>query len=208
MRDVASVSTVYDENAFTKFISACAANTACQLNLTTLAQSSDISVPTAKSWLDILIRLHIVMLLQPYANNKLKRLAKTPKLYFIDTGFAAHLCRWLTPETLLSGNSAGNFFENFAVIELIKDLDGSAEPYDISYYRDSNSKEIDVFLQTDNVIHPLEIKLSSSPNNREVKKYSVLDNNSIARGEGGIICMSPTVIPLDKTNRLIPVTLL
>lgn len=208
MRDVASVSTVYDENAFAKFISACAANTACQLNLTTLAQASGISVPTAKSWLDILIRLHIVMLLQPYANNKLKRLAKTPKLYFIDTGFAAHLCRWLTPETLLSGNSAGNFFENFAVIELIKDLDGSAEPYDISYYRDSNSKEIDVFLQTDNVIHPLEIKLSSSPNNREVKKYSVLDNNSIARGEGGIICMSPTVIPLDKTNCLIPVTLL
>ena len=175
MRDVASVSTVYDENAFAKFISACAANTACQLNLTTLAQSSGISVPTAKSWLDILIRLHIVMLLQPYANNKLKRLAKTPKLYFIDTGFAAHLCRWLN---------------------------------DISYYRDSNSKEIDVFLQTDNVIHPLEIKLSSSPNNREVKKYSVLDNNSIARGEGGIICMSPTVIPLDKTNCLIPVTLL
>ena len=140
--------------------------------------------------------------------GKLKRLAKTPKLYFTDPGFAAHLCRWLTPEILMEGSAAGNYFENFAVIELIKDLEYSAAPYDLTYYRDSNNKEIDLFLQLGRHIHPLEIKLSANPDKREVRKFSVLDANAIERGAGGIVCMSPSVMPIDKTDFLIPVNIL
>lgn len=208
MRDVLSVTTVRDELSFRKFVTACAAFNACQLNVASIACAADISVSTAKAWLDLLVRLHIVFLLQPYSNNKLKRLAKTPKLYFTDPGFAAHLCRWLTPEILMEGSAAGNYFENFAVIELIKDLEYSAAPYDLTYYRDSNSKEIDLFLQLGRRIHPLEIKLSANPDKREVKKFSVLDANAIERGAGGIICMSPNVMPIDKTDFLIPVNIL
>lgn len=208
MRDVTAVGGITDELRFVKFLTACAAFAAGQLNLNNLAIIAEISQPTAKSWLSLLERLHIVYLLAPYANNKLKRLAKTPKLYFWDTGLCSYLAKWLSKDTLLNGNAAGQYFENFVVTELIKDLDYHSVNYDISYFRDSNSKEIDVFLEYENKIHPLEIKLSSSPDRREVKKYAVLDTNSIPRGKGGIICMIPSVLPIDQDNSYIPVNVL
>ncbi|MGN1052363.1 MAG: DUF4143 domain-containing protein, partial [Candidatus Scatosoma sp.] len=173
-----------------------------------LAMLAEISHPTAKAWLALLERLHVVYLLMPYSNNKLKRLAKTPKLYFRDTGLCSFLAKWLSRDTLLNGNASGYYFENFVVTELIKDLDYHSINYDLSYFRDSNSKEIDLFLEYGGEIHPLEIKLSATPDRREVKKYSVLDSNSIPRGKGGIICMSPTVLPIDLDNCYIPINLL
>ena len=208
MRDVVAAGGVTDEVRFKKFLIACAANTAQQLNLTNIAMISDISQPTAKSWLALLERLNIVYLLAPYSNNKLKRLAKTPKLYFWDTGLCSYLAKWLSVDTLINGNANGYYFENFVVTELIKDLEYHSVNFDLSYFRDSNSKEIDIFLESEGKIHPLEIKLSASPDKREVKKYSVLDASSIPRGNGGIICMSPTVIPIDESNCYIPVNII
>lgn len=208
MRDVVAAGGVTDEVRFKKFLTACAATVSQQLNLANLSMISEISQPTAKSWLALLERLHIVYLLTPYVNNKLKRLAKTPKLYFWDTGLCSYLAKWLSVDTLLNGNASGYYFENFVVTELIKDLEYHSVNYDISYFRDSNSKEIDIFLESEGKIHPLEIKLSASPDKREVKKYSVLDTNSIPRGNGGIICMSPTVIPIDENNFYIPVNII
>lgn len=208
MRDVVSAGGVTDEIRFKKFLTACAANTSQQLNLTNLAMITEVSHPTAKSWLALLERLHIVYLLEPYANNKLKRLAKTPKLYFWDTGLCCYLAKWLSADTLINGNASGYYFENYAVTELLKDLEYNSVNYDISYFRDSNSKEIDIFLEIGGKIHPLEIKLSASPDRREIKKYSILDANSIPRGNGGIICMSPTVIPIDENNYYIPINII
>lgn len=208
MRDVVSAGGVTDEIRFKKFLTACAANTSQQLNLANLAMITEVSHPTAKSWLALLERLHIVYLLEPYANNKLKRLAKTPKLYFWDTGLCCYLAKWLSADTLINGNASGYYFENYAVTELLKDLEYNSVNYDISYFRDSNSKEIDIFLEIGGKIHPLEIKLSASPDRREIKKYSILDANSIPRGNGGIICMSPTVIPIDENNYYIPINII
>lgn len=208
MRDVVNAGGVTDEMRFRKFLTACAANTSQQLNIAGLATLSEISQPTAKSWLSLLERLHIIYLLSPYSNNKLKRLAKTPKLYFWDTGLCSYLAKWLSVGTLLNGNASGYYFENFVVSELIKDLEYHSENYDLSYFRDSNCKEIDLFLEKEGKIHPLEIKLSASPDKREVKKYSILDATGIPRGEGGIICMSPTVIPIDSSNCYIPVNII
>lgn len=208
MRDVALSGGVTDEARFKRFLTACAACVSEQVNLNSIAVVSDISQPTAKAWLSILERLHIVYLLSPYSNNKFKRLAKTPKLYFCDTGLASYLTKWLSVDTLVSGNAAGHYFENFAVMELIKDLDYSSINYDLSYFRDSNNKEVDLFLENSGRIHPLEIKMSAAPDRRETKKYSLLDNNEILRGNGGIICMSPTVLPIDEKNSFIPVNIL
>ena len=208
MRDVVSAGGVTDEIRFKKFLTACAANTSQQLNLANLAMITEVSHPTAKSWLALLERLHIVYLLEPYTNNKLKRLAKTPKLYFWDTGLCCYLAKWLSADTLINGNASGYYFENYAVTELLKDLEYNSVNYDISYFRDSNSKEIDIFLEIGGKIHPLEIKLSASPDRREIKKYSILDANSIPRGNGGIICMSPTVIPIDENNYYIPINII
>lgn len=208
LRDVVNIGGVTDEYKFKKFLTACSANVAQQLNLNTLAMLAEVSNPTAKSWIALLQRLNIIYLLAPYSNNKLKRLAKTPKLYFWDTGLCSFLAKWLSPDTLLNGNSAGYYFENFVVTELIKDLEYHSSNYDISYFRDSNTKEIDIILEYAEKTHPLEIKLSASPNKREINKYAVLDSNNIPRGNGGIICMSPTVIPIDYQNCIIPVSLL
>ncbi len=208
MRDVISVGGITDEIRFKKFLTACAANTSQQLNLNALAMVAEISSPTARNWLTILERLHIVYLLAPYASNKFKRLAKTPKLYFFDTGLCAYLAKWLSPDILLNGNGAGHYFENCVVTELIKGLDYSSMNYDLTYFRDSNNKEVDLFLEMNGELHPLEIKLSASPDKREVKKYTLLDNNDIPRGNGGIVCMSPTVHPIDEQNCFIPIHLL
>ncbi len=208
MRDVVQSGGVTDEYRFKKFLIACAANASQQLNANNLASIAEISQPTAKSWIAILERLHVIYLLAPYSNNKLKRLSKTPKLYFWDTGLCAYLCKWLSKDVLLNGNAAGYYFENFVVTELIKGLDYHSLNYELTYFRDSNSKEIDLLLEYSGKIHPLEIKLSASPNRREIKKYSVLDVNGIERGRGGIICMSPTVMPIGDNDCYIPVNLL
>lgn len=208
MRDVRQAAGITDETKFKKFLTSCASNVSEQLNLNNIATITEISHPTAKNWLSVLERLHIIFLLQPYSNNKFKRLAKTPKLYFWDTGLCSYLAKWLTKETLMNGHDVGHYFENFVVTELIKDLHYSSANYDLTYFRDSNSKEVDLFLESNNTIHPLEIKLSASPDKREVKKYEMLDKNSIPRGNGGIVCMTPSVLPIDERNNFIPISIL
>lgn len=208
MRDVTNEGGVSDFYKFSKFLSACAATVGDQLNIANLASITGISAPTASAWLDLLQGLHIVYLLVPYANNKLKRLAKTPKLYFWDTGLCAYLAKWLTKDTLLQGHDCGKYFENYVICELLKELHYSSANFDLSYFRDSNSKEIDLMLETSGLIHPLEIKMSSNPDRREVKKYDVLSKNEIPRGNGGILCMTPTATPISEHDFYIPINLL
>ena len=152
--------------------------------------------------------LHIVYLLAPYSNNELKRLSKTPKLYFCDTGLCAYLSMWLTADTLRNGAASGHYDENYVVMELVKNYAYAKSKVNITYFRDSNAKEIDVFIEENNVIHPLEIKKSASPDRREVKKYSVIDKASLNRRNSGIICMCEEPIPIDKDNCFIPSNLI
>ena len=208
MRDVAEAGDITDTVRFRKFLSGCAALVAEQVNYVTLAESADISSPTAKEWLRVLQGLHIVYLLEPYSNNELKRLSKTPKLYFADTGLCAYLSMWLTPETLMNGAASGHYYENYVVMELVKNYAYSRSKANITYYRDSNAKEIDVLVEENNVIHPLEIKKSASPDSREIKKYSLIDKASLTRGNGGIICMCEEPIPIDSENCFIPSNLI
>lgn len=208
MRDVAEAGGITDTVRFRKFLLGCAALVSEQVNYTTLAESADITQPTAKEWLRILEGLHIVYLLQPYSNNALKRLTKTPKLYFCDTGLCAYLSMWLTPDVLQRGAASGHFYENYVVMELVKNYAYSKNKANITYYRDANAKEIDVFVEENNIIHPLEIKKSASPDKREVKKYSVLDKAELDRGNGGIVCMCEEPIPIDEKNCFIPSNLI
>lgn len=208
MRDVAELGGVTDSLRFRRFLTACAALISAQLNYKTLAEAAEISQPTAKEWIRLLEGLGVVYLLRPYANNELKRLTKTPKLYFCDTGLCAQLSMWPTPETLMNGAASGHYFENFVILELVKSYAYAKERAALSYFRDSNEKEVDVFVEEGGLIHPLEIKKSASPDRREVKKFSVLDKTAIERGWGGIICMCEEVIPIDSQNCFIPCNLL
>ncbi len=208
MRDVAEVGGVTNSSKFMKLLRTCAALTAEQVNYATLATAADISEPTAKDWVRILEGLGIVYLLQPYSNNELKRLVKTPKLYFCDTGLCAYLSMWLTRDTLMNGAASGHYFENYVVTELLKNYAYGKTKANLSYYRDSNAKEIDVFVELNGFIHPLEIKKSASPNRKEVKKYELLDKASIPRSNGGIVCMCDKPMPIDEKNAFIPSNLI
>jgi predicted AAA+ superfamily ATPase len=208
MRDAAELGGVTDTLRFARFLTACAALIAEQVNYKTLADTAEVSQPTVKEWLRLLTGLGIVYLLRPYANNTPKRLAKAPKLYFYDTGLAARLAMWLTPETLMNGAASGHFFENFIVSALVKNYAYSQTKADLSYYRDSNAKEIDIFVEENNLVHPLEIKKSASPDSREVKKFAVLDKAAITRGSGGVICMCEEPLPIDSKNCFIPCNLI
>lgn len=204
MRDAAEAGGVTDTVKFSSFLSACAALIAQQVNFATLAEAADISEPTAKRWLRVLQGLGIIYLLKPYENNELKRLVKTPKLYFCDTSLCAYLSMWLSPETLMKGAASGHYYENYVVMELVKNYAYSQDKVNICYYRDDSAKEIDIFIEKDDKIHPLEVKKSANPDTREVKKYSVIDKALLNRGAGGIICMCEEVIPIDSENCYIP----
>lgn len=208
MRDVAEAGGITDAIKFRRFLACCAALVAEQVNYTTLAEAADISVPTAKDWIKILEGLHIIYLLKPYSNNELKRLSKTPKLYFCDTGLCAFLSMWLTPETLMNGAASGHYYENYVIIELLKNYSYSRSKVNITYFRDSNAKEIDVFIEENNRIHPLEIKKSAKPDRREIKKFSVIDKTTFEQGAGGIVCMCEEPIPIDDKNCFIPSNLI
>ena len=208
MRDVAIFGGVTDALRFGKFITACAALISEQINYKTLADAAEITQPTAKEWLRLLEGLGIVYLLQPYSNNELKRLTKTPKLYFYDTGLAAHLSMWLTRETLMNGAASGHYFENHVVSELLKYYAYAPNKANLSYYRDSNAKEIDLLIERNNLIHPLKIKKSANPDRREVKKFELLGKVSAEQGSGGIVCMCEEVTPIDGSNCFIPCNLI
>ncbi|MCD7819784.1 MAG: ATP-binding protein [Lachnospiraceae bacterium] len=208
MRDVTESGGITDSVKFRKFLTGCASIISEQVNYTTLAESADISPSTAKEWLKVLESLHIIYLLAPYSNNELKRLSKTPKLYFCDTGLCANLSMWLTPDTLRNGAASGHYYENYVVMELVKNYACSRASANLTYYRDSNAKEIDLFIEENNVIHPLEIKKSANPDRRDVKKFRVIDKSTLQRGNGGIICMCEEPLPIDEQNCFIPSNLI
>lgn len=207
-RDVRELTQVGDELKFVKFMTVIAARTSQMVNLTAIANEVGISVPTADRWLSILISSNIVYLLQPFYNNITKRVIKTPKLYFLDTGLAAYLTKWNTPDVLEAGAKAGAFFETFVVAEVLKSYynAGAYEP-PIYYYRDKDGKEVDLIIEQDGIFYPVEIKKTSNPNKEHITSFSALSKiKGVNVGSGGVVCMYDKCISIDKDNVSIPVS--
>lgn len=206
-RDVRELTQVGDEVKFIKFMIATASVTGQLLNLTSLARDVGISVATAERWLSILVTSNIVYLLRPYANNVLKRAVKTPKLYFLDTGLAAYLTKWTTAAVLKNGAMAGAFFETFVIAEIIKSYynQGIAEP-PLYFYRDKEQQEIDLLIENNGVLYPLEMKKHADPKVSDVKAFAVLDNiPGMQRGSGGVICTYDKLVTLKDNDKVIPI---
>ena len=207
-RDIKALTQVADEMLFLQFLTACAARTSQMLNLADIARDIGISAPTAKQWLSILITSGIVILLEPYFNNRMKRIIKSPNLYFMDTGLCAYLTKWNNPESLETGSMSGAFFETFVVGEVIKSYQNLGLQAPISYYRDKDKREIDLIIEQNNTLYPIEIKKSASPKKDAIKNFKVLDKSGVNVGTGAVICMARDLVPLDKDNWLVPVWLL
>lgn len=204
-RDVKELSDAIDSLKFLNFITAAAARCGQMLNVAEIARDADINQKQAKDWLSILETLGIIFYLYPYSNNLLKRLVKTPKLYFYDTGLVCYLTKWSSAETLESGAMNGAVLENYVVAEITKTyLNSGKEPY-MYYYRDKDMKEIDVVLEHDGVLNPIEIKKTSNPGTELTKVFGLLDRASVPRSKGAVICMKPQIGAIDRDNYIVPV---
>ena len=206
-KDIKDVLQIQDESAFIKFVRSAAALTGEMLNLTTMAGICGKDVKTVRSWLSVLESSGLVYLLEPYYNNFNKRLIKTPKLYFLDTGLACWLLGWNTPEQLIKGAMWGHIFESFVFAEILKSYynDGIVKP-PLYYYRDADKNEIDLLIEEGDTLHPVEIKTSSDPTKSMVKAFHHLGKNKIKRvGTGAVICLAKERLPLAEDVWTLPV---
>ena len=212
-RDIRALAQVADEMAFFNFLSVVAARTARPVVYEELAREAGISAPTAKKWLSLLRTSGIVALVQPYSSNLLKRVTKMPLLHMLDTGLAAWLLRWETPEALERGAMSGQFFESYVFAEICKSwLNAGREP-PLFYYRDKDQREIDLLLLHNGRLMPVEIKKAATPGRRALKHFSVLaplegqDAGAATPkiGPGALVCMAERSLPLDARNSVVPV---
>ena len=198
-RDVRSLSAVQNLDDFRKFMIAVAARTGQMINYANIADEVGKDQSTIKRWLSVLEASGIIYLLEPFSSSVLKRAIKTPKVYFRDTGLAAYLTRWLTPETLANGAMSGAFFETFVISEILKSYSnrGIDYRYCVSYYRGRDKKktsenEIDLIIEENGTLYPVEIKRSSRVTADQTSAFSVLDGiPDKKRGMGAVICMCP-----------------
>lgn len=204
-RDVRELSDAIDSLKFLHFITAVAARCGQILNIAEISRDADINQKQAKNWLGVLETLGLIFYLHPYSNNMLKRLVKTPKLYFYDTGLVCYLTKWSSAETLQSGAMNGAILENYVVAEIRKTyLNCGKDPY-MYYYRDKDAREIDIILEHDGVLNPIEIKKSANPGSELIKVFKLLDKSSAKRSKGAVVCMKPELSAIDRENYIIPV---
>lgn len=208
MKDIVEFGKVTDLLRFKKFVVALASQNTHQLNYANLADVAGISQPCAKDWLEILKAVGLIWELKPYYSNILKRLVKTPKVYFYDTGLCAHLMRIPSSEVLQNSAFSGAFFENF-VLNLFK-IKYSLNPKspNLFYYRDVDKKEIDIVLEEFDGLRPLEIKLSANPDRGIIKTFDILKKTKLNIKPGGVLCLTNSLTPIDNANSIIPISYL
>jgi predicted AAA+ superfamily ATPase len=207
-RDVKYLSGAIDSLKFLGFITAVAARAAQMANYKAIADDCDIDQTTAKSWLRILETLGIVFYLRPYSNNALKRAVKTPKLYFYDTGLVCYLTKWSSAETAMNGAMNGALLENYAVSEILKSYQNAGKEAFLYYYRDKDAKEIDLLMEGDGKLCPIEIKKAVAPDKRLLSAFKAIEKSSMGRGAGAVLCMAERLGAFDKDNLIVPISLI
>ena len=208
MRDAVDDNGIQDAEGFRKILRACAAFSGELINYNDLGNAAGVSGVTAKEWVKVLQTMGIIFLLEPYFNNEVKRMVKTPKLYFCDTGLCAFLSSWTSRDTLMNGAASGHYLENYVISELLRNVSYGEKKVNINFYRDTNQKEIDLIVEMDGVLHPFEIKRAASPDRRIIRSFSLLQKSGKEIGAGGIFCMVEKPFPIDSVNSLIPVNLI
>lgn len=207
-RDVRDLSGSIDSLKFLNFITAAAARTSQMVNYKGIADDCDIDQTTAKSWLRILETLGIIFYLHPYSNNVLKRTVKTPKLYFYDTGLVCYLTKWSSSETAMNGAMNGALLENYTISEIQKSYQNAGKEAFLYYYRDKDAKEIDILIEGDGQLYPIEIKKTASPEKKMVSTFSVIEKSPLKRGTGAVLCMAEKLGAFDRDNLIIPIALI
>lgn len=217
MRDIRDLSHVADELKFRRFMTACAALTSKPVVYAELARIADIDEKTAKSWLSLLVSSYLVKIVEPYANNLLKRLSKQPVMHFMDTGLAAHLTGWSSPRALEAGAMSGQMFETYAFGEVYKSFSNTGRRAPLCFFRNNDRREIDMLLERDGALYPIEVKKTASPSREDARNLHVLDpvaDPSVPEdlsafrrevGTGCILCMTEDTFPVSERAWAFPV---
>ena len=211
-RDVAEEIELKNQLLFSKFLICVASRTGQMLNKSNIASEIGVSAKTIDEWLAVLSKTGLIYILEPYYSNHLTRAIKMPKIYFKDTGLACYLTRWNTPETLENGAMAGHMFETFIVNEIIKSYSNEGKEYQFNlfYYRgkdnDTNENEIDLIIEENGIIHPIEIKKTANPTIKMAKTFKVLDKVIDKKmGLGAIVCLYDKKIMLSDDVVVLPI---
>jgi predicted AAA+ superfamily ATPase len=203
-RDVKDFYQVSDDLAFYNFLRAVAARTGNLLNYADLARDIGKDAKTARIWLSILERSGLVKLLEPYYRNINKRMLKSPKIYFLDTGLASYLTGWNSPKTLEAGAMTGAMLETYVFIEILKSYWHNGKDIPIYFYRDSENKEIDFLIESDGKLYPIEVKKTATPSLLDIKNFDSLKKTGIETGHGAVLCLRSESIPLSKEVTAMP----
>jgi predicted AAA+ superfamily ATPase len=204
-RDVKDILNITDEIAFHKFLGAVAARSGQLLNYADLSRDADIDNKTAKAWLSVLEASGIVYLLHPYHSNTIKRLVKTPKLYFLDTGLCSYLTKWTDSGSLEAGAMNGAILETYLISEILKSYWHNGKEANFYYYRDMDQKEVDLLIEADGKLYPVEFKKTGTPSQTASKHFHTLDRLNREIGHGAVICLVEKDVPLSKDVTAIPV---
>ena len=206
-RDVRDLVNIKDEIKFYSFMVACAARSGQLFNASDVARVAEVDHKTARAWLSILQASGVVRILEPFWPNVDKRLTKTPKLYFMDTGLVCHLTRWTTPDALRNGAAAGHVFETFVVSEVFKSYQNAgANLHDVWFYRDSKKREIDLVIQDGHVLHPVEIKMGMQIGTDAVRAFSLLNGmGDYETGFGHVVCLAKEPYLVSRDVQAVPV---
>lgn len=206
-RDVRELVNVRDVSAFYRFLVATAARTGQLLNMSDIANDVGIDAKTVSRWLSVLEASGIILRLQPYFPNAAKRVSKTPKLHFMDTGLAAHLLGWVTPEVLARGAMAGALFESYVVAEIARSHMNAGRGTDgLYFYRDARKREIDLLVVDGRVVHPIEVKAGANPGRGDIASFSALDAiGGLEVGDGAVVCRALNVYSISEHVKAVPI---
>lgn len=204
-RDVHDLTRITDEERFLVFLKAAAARTGQILNLSELARDVGIGATTARDWLGVLGASGVVRLLRPYSRNVTSRIVKTPKLYFADTGLCSYLTGWTSPETLAAGAMGGAMLGTYVVGELCKRCENVGREARLWFYRDKAGAEIDVLIEGDGVLAPVEIKKAASPAPGDVRAFAKVRALGVPLGRGAVLCLAERARPLSRDVMVVPI---
>ena len=207
-RDIKDLAQVADEMMFYKFMQVCSGLATEQIDYTDISKRVGVTVNKAKEWISVLVSSGIVILLQPYFNNALKRVVKTSKMYFMDTGLLCYL-RGIDDAFALEKNiDSGDFFENYVVSEIYKSFTNVGRRPPLYYYRDANNrKEIDLLIEHNGIVYPIEIKESTNPDKKAIKNFGAIapvKDANMKIGTGSVICNSSDIYSLGNDVWAVP----
>lgn len=203
-RDLRNLKNIENESSFINFLKIVACRTATNVNYETLANEANITAPTAKAWLSLLVSSGLVLLIEPYLSNILKRIVKAPRMYMTDTGLVCNLMGWESPTVIENSYMSGAIFETYVVNEIYKNIINRGDKPNLYFYRNNSKEEIDLIIEKNGIMHPIEIKKSANPKN-PLKNFKSIEGNI---GTGYVYCLCNDIVPISKKDYLVPATLI